>query len=362
MTPNPETMSPLSQPSASISGSPVSVTAVALASDHIHRVDAGTLDLQDFDEIFLRHRDMVYRVCLRWLGHHHDAEDVAQETFRRAASAIQNWDKRRPIEPWLVTIAGNRCRSFLARRRQEKVTASFDGFAAEYSATPVEDRATSEEELISDEWLDTALNRLPADQRRAFELIHRDEFSYPQAAREMGRSVGTIKTWVHRARNTMQEIFRRESVRHTVAASVASIILIAGWFLSRPSDTSPHRAPALVAVIGDTQKPAGVESIRSASETTANDWRLVSLQAFTEADLRFDRMEAMPQGTIPVAHWIERTAPVVEQFQQGVAPMRRTIRNVMMLFSFRYEQGVAANSDTELSEVILSPQGSLELS
>ena len=160
----------------------------------------------------------------------------------------------------------------------------------------------------------------------------------------------------------MQEILRRESVRHTLAASVASIALMMGWFLSRPSDTSPHRESALVATIGEPQTPDEVNPIDSASQATAVDWRLVSLQVFTEADLRFDRMEAMPQGTIPVARWIEQTAPVVNQFQQGVAPMGRTIRNVMMLFSCRGAEGVNASTEAELSKVILSSQGLLELS
>jgi|GEM_PF-6344995 len=72
-----------------------------------------------FTELFRRHRDLVYRVCVRWLGHHQDAEDLTQETFRRVAASIQSWDRSRPIEPWLTTIAGNRCRSFLAKQRSK---------------------------------------------------------------------------------------------------------------------------------------------------------------------------------------------------------------------------------------------------
>lgn len=343
----------------------------AATSDPVLRRDSGAVHAQDFDEIFVRHREMVYRVCLRWLGHHHDAEDVAQETFRRAACAIQNWDSRRPIEPWLVTIAGNRCRSFLARRRREKVTTSFDGFAADFSIESVKDRAspvhetssqvTSEQELISEEWLDSALNHLPEDQRRAFELIHRDEFSYPQAAHEMGRSVGTIKTWVHRARHTMQKILRRESMRHAVAASVASVVLMFGWFLSRSSELISGIGSEPMVKVDVSRSLPDVESFRVATDACATDYQLASLQAFTRADLRFDHLEMIPQGSIPVADWIEQTTPVFEQFQQGVAPMRRTIRDVMMLFSCRYEQALVGSNDAELSDATSSRQILLEL-
>jgi RNA polymerase sigma-70 factor (ECF subfamily) len=188
-------------------------------------------------EIFGRHREMVYRVCLRWLGHHHDAEDVTQETFRRAAIAIHTWDNRRPIEPWLVTIAGNRCRSFLSCRRREKLTESIDHFRDEYSAMALEDRSVNEQQTIAEDCLLHAMEGLPRNHRRAFELVHREELSYPQAAQQMGRSVGTIKTWVHRARTAMRKTLQRDSLRRTVAASVASLLLICGWFVSRPIES-----------------------------------------------------------------------------------------------------------------------------
>ena len=61
-----------------------------------------------FSELVRRHYPLVFRVCLKILGHRQDAEDVAQETFSRFAKHVDQWDVRRPLEPWLVAIAGNR--------------------------------------------------------------------------------------------------------------------------------------------------------------------------------------------------------------------------------------------------------------
>ena len=70
-----------------------------------------------FSKLVRRHYPLVFRVCLKILGHRQDAEDVTQETFSRFAKHVDQWDVRRPLEPWLVTIAGNRSKTFLARRR-----------------------------------------------------------------------------------------------------------------------------------------------------------------------------------------------------------------------------------------------------
>ena len=50
------------------------------------------------------------------LDHRQDAEDVTQETFLRALRAIFGFDSARPIRPWLLEIAANRCRTALALR------------------------------------------------------------------------------------------------------------------------------------------------------------------------------------------------------------------------------------------------------
>ncbi|MCC9640673.1 RNA polymerase sigma factor [Rhodopirellula sp. JC740] len=159
-----------------------------------------------FAELFRRHREMVYRVCVRWLGHHQDAEDVTQETFRRVAASIQSWDRTRPIEPWLATIAGNRCRSFLAKQRGRPRVALINE-----SHASIADEQTTAAGVVAEQSLQEAMNALPPTSRQAFELVHLDGMSYEQASRWMGHPPGTIKTWVHRARLQVIERLREES-------------------------------------------------------------------------------------------------------------------------------------------------------
>jgi len=63
-----------------------------------------------------RFQGQVFGLCYRMLGQRQDAEDMTQETFHRALRNLKSWDPTRDFEPWLLAIAGNRCRTLLAQR------------------------------------------------------------------------------------------------------------------------------------------------------------------------------------------------------------------------------------------------------
>src|SRR5947208_12025859 len=66
-----------------------------------------------------RFQGVVFGLCLRMMGHRHDAEDVSQEAFLRALRGVAGFDGDRPLRPWLLGIAANRCRTALARRSRQ---------------------------------------------------------------------------------------------------------------------------------------------------------------------------------------------------------------------------------------------------
>src|SRR5207253_3793966 len=68
-----------------------------------------------------RFQGQVFGLCLRMLGQRQDAEDAAQETFVRVLKNLHRWDPERDFEPWLLAIAGNRCRTALAARHRRPV-------------------------------------------------------------------------------------------------------------------------------------------------------------------------------------------------------------------------------------------------
>jgi RNA polymerase sigma factor (sigma-70 family) len=152
-----------------------------------------------------RFQGVLFGLCLRMMGHRHDAEDVLQEVFLRALRGVATFDGDRPLRPWLLGIAANRCRTALGRRARR--------------ATPVEsvdDRADHRPGLadpddLSGE-LERALARLRPEYRTVFVLYHEHALPYDEIARAIGRPVGTVKTWLHRARADLAEDLSRRGV------------------------------------------------------------------------------------------------------------------------------------------------------
>lgn len=149
-----------------------------------------------------RFRGPVFGICLRMLGQWQDAEDAAQETLVRALRYLRQWDPSRDFEPWLFAIAGNRCRTAIAKRSQTP--------PREPITNDLQDTSTqSDSELIEE--VDLGLATLRIEYRQAFLLFHHQQLSYVEIAATLNCPVGTAKTWVHRARRELLEFLAKRS-------------------------------------------------------------------------------------------------------------------------------------------------------
>lgn len=146
----------------------------------------------------------VFGLCLRMLRHRQDAEDVAQESLVRAVRNLDRWDQVRPFMPWLLTITANRCRTALERRGKRPMSTEF---AIEPAAT---DQVEGAGEITEE--VELALAELRDEYRECFILFYQSELTCAEISEVMGCPVGTVKTWLHRARNEVAERLRRRGV------------------------------------------------------------------------------------------------------------------------------------------------------
>lgn len=151
-----------------------------------------------------RFQTEVYALCVRMLHHRQDAEDVTQEVFLRVFRSLRRWDSRRPLKPWIMSIAVNRCRTWLSRRRRQPELVDY--LQDTLPGPPRDDCG----ELIQE--IQMAVAALRLEYRTAFVLFHEQGQAYEDIARAMHRPVGTIKTWLHRARLEILERLRRRGM------------------------------------------------------------------------------------------------------------------------------------------------------
>ncbi len=142
----------------------------------------------------------VLVVCRRLLCHLHDSEDVAQEVFLRVFRSLRRWDSTRPLRPWIMRIAVNRCRTWIGRR--VKVPESVD-----YLHETADQRPTDDSTELAGE-IRAAVDCLRDEYREVFILFHELGRSYEEIGEVVGRPVGTVKTWLHRARLEILERLR----------------------------------------------------------------------------------------------------------------------------------------------------------
>jgi RNA polymerase sigma-70 factor (ECF subfamily) len=150
-----------------------------------------------------RFQGRVFGVCFRMLGHREDAEDVAQDVFLRAFRHLNRWDSNRPLNPWLMTIAINRCRTLLQQRSR---LPSPSEFVETIAAAETPDSADLAEEL------QLGLEQLREEYRACFLLFYQEELSCVEIGTMLDCPEGTVKTWLHRARRELAEFLRRRGI------------------------------------------------------------------------------------------------------------------------------------------------------
>ena len=174
-------------------------------SDDLHELTRQCLtgDAESLRVFVGRFQQLVFSLCLQMMRHRQDAEDVAQESIVRAVRHLATWDQTRPIEPWLMGIAANRCRTALERRSRRPLVME----------TLPEPSTTGHPALGGiDEEVQRAVDTLRDDYRQCFTLFHVQQLSVQEISDLMHVPTGTVKTWLHRARKILAEELQRRGV------------------------------------------------------------------------------------------------------------------------------------------------------
>ena len=167
-----------------------------------------------YRELLRRYERPVFSLIFRMVRDRSLAEDLAQETFVKVLNALGSYRPEYKFSSWIFKIANNA--SIDQLRRRELDTLSLDGSpeartADEIEATALQatDRAESPlEELESRETgaaIERAIDRLRPEYRTCILLRHVEGRSYEEIAEVMDLPLGTVKTYIHRARLELRE-------------------------------------------------------------------------------------------------------------------------------------------------------------
>jgi RNA polymerase sigma factor (sigma-70 family) len=152
-----------------------------------------------FEALMRRHGPMVLRVCLRTLGHVHDAEDAFQATFLVLARKANSIRRRESLASWLHGVAyrmATHANRAAARRHQHESQAK---------PTPPRDPVLSAAWHELQVLLDEEIERLPETLRAPFVYCCLENKSCADAGRQLGLEEGTVWKRLSRARKLLRQ-------------------------------------------------------------------------------------------------------------------------------------------------------------
>ena len=166
-----------------------------------------------YRELVRRYERPVFSLVYRMVRDRELAEDLSQETFVKALNAIESYRPEFKFSSWIFKIANNAAIDHL--RRRELDTLSLDGSphaetpeAIEATALQIGDRQeTALEEVEARELggeIETAIARLRPEYRSCILLRHVEGRAYEEIAEILGLPLGTVKTYIHRARDELR--------------------------------------------------------------------------------------------------------------------------------------------------------------
>lgn len=161
-----------------------------------------------FAEIVSRYKDALYAFLKRLINQQDIIEDVFQETFLQLYVSRESFDTDRPMRPWLFTIAANKARDALRKRRRtaaanlgamtEPAETSIDDVLnalTSYQVTPYDEAEKNETALRTRQ----IIADMPHNLREILLLAYFEQFSYKQMANILSIPIGTVKSRLHTA-------------------------------------------------------------------------------------------------------------------------------------------------------------------
>ena len=167
-----------------------------------------------YRELIGRYQRPVFSLIYRLVRDREKSEDLAQETFIKVLNALDRYDPSYKFSSWIFKIAHNTSLDHL--RKKEPHMLSLEG--SPHAETQSEQEASVIQALSTEETpedftasrelgatLEIAIGKLRPEYRTAIVMCHVEGRPYEEIAEVMGVPLGTIKTYIHRARNELKK-------------------------------------------------------------------------------------------------------------------------------------------------------------
>ena len=167
-------------------------------------------DTRAYDQLVQRYQERVYATIYHMTSNHEDANDLAQETFIKAYSALKSFKGDSSFYTWVYRIAVNKTINFL-KQRKNKTSLSLNDLDFNIENDPelvalVSDKTPRRDIAMAElqEKLNVALQKLSDVHRMVVTLHDVQGLSHEEIADIMDCNVGTVRSRLFYARQQLQ--------------------------------------------------------------------------------------------------------------------------------------------------------------
>lgn len=179
----------------------------------VERMIAG--DEGALSTLYDRYSGMLFSMLVRILKDTSAAEEILQDLFLQLWRNPSRFDPSRGSLPaWLLVIGRNRAISRLRSRERREVSEDSEGFSMESIPSPGNIEEEAQRSQLAQR-LKSAMATLPPEQREAVELAYFEGMSQTEIAARTGSPLGTVKSRVRAAMQSLKERFGDGTARQS---------------------------------------------------------------------------------------------------------------------------------------------------
>lgn len=181
-------------------------------SDHILIRAAIAGDRSAFEQLYHKYHSQIYSTLAQRVSDRDTVDDLMQNTFYRAYRSLHTFKGRAAFSTWLTQIALNSYRSHLRSQhvrqnwiRQTEDPEAVHNVLRDLAPDNRPDQIVEHRERIA--LVQKSIQKLPERYRKAMWLRYVMDWSYEEITQVLQVPIGTLKTWMFRARQQLKAEF-----------------------------------------------------------------------------------------------------------------------------------------------------------
>lgn len=161
-----------------------------------------------FEGVVALYSEKVFHLALSMFRNQSQAEDMTQDVLVRVWKGLPGYHGGASLSTWIYTIARNTCLTEL-KKRAARPTVSIDEPESEAALGALPELQSTDRETGAEMDVEQMLSGLPEKYRQVVTLFYLESKSYEEVGALLGLPLGTVKTFLYRAKKELLKLSQR---------------------------------------------------------------------------------------------------------------------------------------------------------